>query len=66
MNAVVANQDATLFHKVLRTLHEAQRRWLVGREALRYAVVAAPIAYQTGGQQRIAIAAGGGLFVFGL
>jgi hypothetical protein len=36
MNAAVANQDATLFHKVLRTLNEAQRRWLVGREALRY------------------------------
>jgi len=29
-------QDASLFHKVLRTLNEAQRRWLVGREALRH------------------------------
>ncbi|MDR3700046.1 MAG: hypothetical protein P4L56_10455, partial [Candidatus Sulfopaludibacter sp.] len=36
MDATGANQDATLFHKVLQTLNEAQRRWLVGREALRY------------------------------
>jgi Rhodopirellula transposase DDE domain len=28
-------QDARLFRKVLSTLNEAQRRWLVGREALR-------------------------------
>ena len=36
MDATGANQDTTLFHKVLQTLNEAQRRWLVGREALRY------------------------------
>jgi hypothetical protein len=36
MNAAGADQDATLLRKVLRTLNEAQRRWLVGREALRY------------------------------
>jgi hypothetical protein len=29
-------QDIALFRKVLSTLNEAQRRWLVGREALRY------------------------------
>jgi hypothetical protein len=31
----VARQDQRLFRKVLGTLNEAQRRWLVGREALR-------------------------------
>jgi len=29
-------RDVSLFRKVLRTLNEAQRRWLVGREALRH------------------------------
>jgi hypothetical protein len=29
-------QDVTLFRKVLGTLNEAQRRWVVGREALRH------------------------------
>ena len=36
MNAAGIQQDVTLFRKVLRTLNEAQRRWLVGREALRH------------------------------
>ena len=36
MNTASTGQDGTLFRKVLRTLNEAQRRWLVGREALRY------------------------------
>ena len=35
MNATGAKQDTVLFRKVLGTLNEAQRRWLVGREALR-------------------------------
>src|ERR1019366_1557364 len=35
MNTASTGQDCTLFRKVLRTLNEAQRRWLVGREALR-------------------------------
>jgi hypothetical protein len=35
MIAAAAQQDATLFLKILGTLNEAQRRWLVGREALR-------------------------------
>jgi Rhodopirellula transposase DDE domain len=35
MSSIGAQQDATLFRKVLVTLNEAQRRWLVGREALR-------------------------------
>ena len=35
MNAASAKQDTALFRKVLITLNEAQRRWLVGREALR-------------------------------
>ena len=35
MNAGGTEQDVTLFRKVLRTLNEAQRRWVVGREALR-------------------------------
>ena len=35
MNATSAKQDIALFRKVLGTLNEAQRRWLVGREALR-------------------------------
>ena len=35
MNSIGAQQDTTLFRKVLGTLNEAQRRWLVGREALR-------------------------------
>jgi hypothetical protein len=35
MNSIGAQQDTTLFRKVLVTLNEAQRRWLVGREALR-------------------------------
>src|SRR5271168_1298433 len=36
MNAASTQRDVSLFRKVLRTLNEAQRRWLVGREALRY------------------------------
>ena len=36
MNAVSVQQDVTLFRKVLGTLNEAQRRWVVGREALRH------------------------------
>jgi hypothetical protein len=36
MNAVSVQRDITLFRKVLGTLNEAQRRWLVGREALRH------------------------------
>ena len=36
MNTASTGQDGTLFRKVLRTLNEAQRRWLVGREALRF------------------------------
>ena len=35
MNVVSVKQDTALFRKILRTLNEAQRRWLVGREALR-------------------------------
>lgn len=35
MNAASAKQDGALFRRVLGTLNEAQRRWLVGREALR-------------------------------
>jgi len=35
MSAIAVQQDTTLFRKVLATLNEAQRRWLVGREALR-------------------------------
>jgi len=35
MNTASIKQDMSLFRKVLRTLNEAQRRWLVGREALR-------------------------------
>ena len=33
---MTAQPDVTLFRRVLRTLNEAQRRWLVGREALRH------------------------------
>jgi hypothetical protein len=36
MNAVSVQQDVKLFRKVLGTLNEAQRRWVVGREALRH------------------------------
>ena len=36
MNAATIRQDTSLFRKVLRTLNEGQRRWLVGREALRH------------------------------
>ena len=36
MNAASDEQDVTVFRKVLRTLNEAQRRWFVGREALRH------------------------------
>src|ERR1700689_5281940 len=36
MNAASTQRDVCLFRKVLRTLNEAQRRWLVGREALRH------------------------------
>jgi hypothetical protein len=36
LNAAGSQQDITLFRKVLRTLNEGQRRWLVGREALRH------------------------------
>jgi Rhodopirellula transposase DDE domain len=35
MSSTGVRQDMTLLHKVLVTLNEAQRRWLVGREALR-------------------------------
>ena len=35
MNAPSAKQDNALLRRVLGTLNEAQRRWLVGREALR-------------------------------
>ena len=35
MNTASLRRDAALFRKVLGTLNEAQRRWLVGREALR-------------------------------
>ncbi|MGH8338493.1 MAG: ISAzo13-like element transposase-related protein [Gammaproteobacteria bacterium] len=35
MNAADLKRDAIYFRKVLETLNEAQRRWLVGREALR-------------------------------
>ncbi len=34
MSAADSKQDATYFRRVLETLNEAQRRWLVGREAL--------------------------------
>jgi hypothetical protein len=36
MNAASTQRDVSLFRKVLRTLNEAQRRWLVGRQALRH------------------------------
>src|SRR5580698_8014005 len=36
MSAGSVQQEVTLFRKVLGTLNEAQRRWLVGREALRF------------------------------
>jgi hypothetical protein len=36
MNVVSVQQDVKLFRKVLGTLNEAQRRWVVGREALRH------------------------------
>lgn len=49
MNAASIQVDVTLFRKVLRTLNEAQRRWLVGREALRHG---------RGGIQRMAEASG--------
>ncbi|MGH9655910.1 MAG: ISAzo13 family transposase, partial [Bryobacteraceae bacterium] len=35
MNTASLKQDAALFRRVLGTLNEAQRRWLVAREALR-------------------------------
>ena len=35
MNVAGTKQDDELFRKVLETLNEAQRRWLVGREARR-------------------------------
>jgi hypothetical protein len=35
MSSTGVQHDTTLFRKVLGTLNEAQRRWLVGREALR-------------------------------
>jgi hypothetical protein len=35
MSATGVRQDTSLFRKVLGTLNEAQRRWMVGREALR-------------------------------
>lgn len=35
MQAREAQQDSKLFQKVMGTLNEAQRRWMVGREALR-------------------------------
>jgi hypothetical protein len=35
MSSIGIQRDTTLFRKVLVTLNEAQRRWLVGREALR-------------------------------
>ena len=35
MSALSVKQDTGLFRKILGTLNEAQRRWLVGREALR-------------------------------
>src|SRR6058998_2666342 len=35
MNGSSIKRDATFFRKVLETLNEAQRRWFVGREALR-------------------------------
>ena len=35
MSADLVRKDAGLFRKVLGALNEAQRRWLVGREALR-------------------------------
>ena len=35
MSSIGVKQDTTLFRRVLVTLNEAQRRWLVGREALR-------------------------------
>ena len=36
MNAAGTQLDYALFRKVLTTLNQAQRRWLVGREALRH------------------------------
>lgn len=35
MNVTDVSRDITLLQKILTTLNEAQRRWLVGREALR-------------------------------
>src|SRR5207244_11856004 len=35
MQASDAKRDTNLFQRVIETLNEAQRRWLVGREALR-------------------------------
>ena len=35
MQASDAKRDSNLFQRVIETLNEAQRRWLVGREALR-------------------------------
>jgi len=35
MDATSTKQETNLFRKVLITLNEAQRRWMVGREALR-------------------------------
>ena len=49
MNAVSVQRDITLFRKVLGTLNEARRRWLVGREALRH---------RRGGTQRMVEASG--------
>ena len=36
MSAAGVREDFKFFRKVLRTLNEAQRRWVVGREALRH------------------------------
>jgi hypothetical protein len=49
MNAASAKRDTGLFRKVLEALNEAQRRWLVGREALRLG---------RGGIQRMVAASG--------
>ena len=35
MNAATVKQDTGLFRKILEAVNESQRRWLVGREALR-------------------------------
>jgi hypothetical protein len=40
MNAAGTQLDYALFRKVVTTLNEAQRRWLVRREALRMGGVA--------------------------